>query len=146
MRPTPIELVVRIREALDSAVLPHVEDKLAASSLRSARALLDHLASRLANEDAFLSDDNADARAVLAKATAALDGDEAQALQAAMPDLGQDDPAAANEGYQRALEVAIAAAHRRYDTALHAEIRGYLSRRLGRERDMFYPAFTAPPF
>lgn len=145
MRPSSSEIVTRIRQAIDADVLPHVDHKLAASSLRSARVLLDHLASRLEHEAAFLSEDNADARAVLDKAVSMLGGDEAAAIEAATAAVSTD-PAEANEDYQRALEIAVAASHRAADKSLHREIRAYLTRRLERERGMFYPAFTAPPF
>lgn len=147
MRPSALELVVRVRQAIDDAVLPFVEDKLAASSLRSAKVLLDHAAKLIELEAGFLAEDNADVRAVLAKAATELAGaEQAPALNAVLAEAEQSDPAKANDDYQRALEIALAAVRQSRAEALHADLRAYIARRIERERPMFFPAFSAAPF
>jgi hypothetical protein len=146
MRPTAIELVSRIRQAIDDTILPKVEDKIAASSLRSARVLLDHLASRLEHEPAFLAADNADAGAVLARAIKMLSTADAGPIRAAVSSAETSDPAQANDELQHGVELALAAVRRAPSAELHGELKAYLARRLERERPMFFPAFTAAPF
>lgn len=146
MRPTAIELVTRIRQAIDDTILPKVEDKIAASSLRSARVLLDHLAARLEHEPAFLAADNADAHAVLDRAMAAMSTADAEPIRAAVAAAEAGDPAQANDDLQHGVELALAAVRRAPSAAIHDELKAYLARRLERERPMFFPAFTAAPF
>ncbi|HLY57657.1 MAG TPA: hypothetical protein VKS60_18985 [Stellaceae bacterium] len=66
MRPTSRELIERIAEALTDTVLPAVaHDKWAASTVRSATTLLNHLAERVEREVPVLLADNADAEETL---------------------------------------------------------------------------------
>jgi hypothetical protein len=123
-----------------------VVTKAAASSLRSARVLLDHLAARLEHEPAFLEADNADAGAVLAKAAEAMSRDDAAPILAAIDAAAKSDPAKANDDLQRGVELAVAVVHRTPSPQAHAELKAYFARRLERERPMFFPAFTAAPF
>ena len=159
MRPTSEELLGSIAQALEDQVLPVVQDKWAASTLRSAMQLLRHLAIRVVREPGILAADNADLREVLSAATAELAqaglGDLEAAVCAALA-AGNPDPldvAAAdrlNEGYLRAVEALIAARDRlrqaRPAGELHAALVEYLRRRLEREHDLFLPVFLSPPF
>ena len=65
MRPTTRELVDGIANALERQVSPVVQDKWAASVLRSAMQLLRHVAVRVEDEARLLVDDNADAARTL---------------------------------------------------------------------------------
>jgi hypothetical protein len=60
MQPTAQQLVRSIVWSLDERVAPHVEDKWAASTLRSIHCLLEHLAVRVEAEGPLLHEDNAD--------------------------------------------------------------------------------------
>jgi hypothetical protein len=142
MRPTSAELLEAIAQELEDRVLPVVEDKWGASTLRSAMQLLRHLALRVALEPRVLAEDNEDARAVLeracerltrlgeselaAAAAAALDPRPAERPAGASAAVAVDrlgvadapdplDVAAAdaiNERYLRAVETIVAARNR----------------------------------
>ena len=159
MRPGSTELLERIAEALDHTVLPAVaDDKWAASVVRSATTLLHHLARRVELEAPFLLADNSDARDVLA-GIAQQTGAGIEAELAAEIELlvGEQTPIAAydvvaldarNRRYQEAmsqlLERSADASGR--TTEIRRVLRRYFKRRMERERDMYFPAFTGPPF
>ena len=133
MRPSSRALIESIIAAIDDTILPAVEDKQAASSLRAARTLLTHLAVRVELESAMLAADNADAAATLE-----------------LPDEGGT-AAERNLEFQRTIDdmlrgMPIAGRESAEQAALRAKLRGYLSRRHARERDMIFPAFLGTPF
>ena len=159
MRPTTVELLESIAQALEDQVLPVVQDKWGASTLRSAMQLLRHLALRVPLEAGILGADNDDARRILT-----LVGDRLRqlgetdlgAIAAAALSARSVDPLdviaadALNEIYQRAIETIVAARDRlrAIDTPpqIHRTLVDYLQRRLDRERGMFVPVFLSPPF
>jgi hypothetical protein len=159
MRPTSDELLESIAQALEDQVLPVVQDKWAASTLRSATQLLRHVAIRVAREPRMLAEDSADARAVLMGIAPELSrlglADLAAGVGAALG-AGLADPLdvaaadALNEGYLRAIESVIAARDRLRQAGptadVHAALLAYLQRRLARERGLFVPVFLTPPF
>jgi hypothetical protein len=159
MRPTTVELLESIAQALEDHVLPVMQDKWGASTLRSAMQLLHHLALRVPLEAGILAADNDDACRILtlvgdrlrqlgetdlaAAAVAALSGRSVDPLDVTAAD-------ALNETYQGAVEKIIAARDRlrTIDTPpqIHQTLVDYLQRRLDRERRMFVPVFLSPPF
>ena len=157
MRPSARELIEGVVVALERDVAPQVADRWAASALRSAVQLLNHLAVRVESEAALLIEDNADARAVLARVAARLgsSADSAAlrtvidaALRSAEPpphDTVRLD--AANEVLQgvidRVLRERPALAE---PDVIHDELRAYLRRRLEREHPLCFPVFTGAPF
>jgi hypothetical protein len=159
MRPTTVELLESIAQALEDQVLPVVQDRWGASTLRSAMQLLRHLALRVPLEAGILAADNDDARGILTLASDRLrqlgETDLAAAAAAALSARSVDplDVVAAdaqNEAYLRAVETIIAARDRlrAIDTPpqIHQTLVDYLQRRLDRERGMFVPVFLSPPF
>jgi hypothetical protein len=159
MRPTTVELLESIAQALEDQVLPVVQDRWGASTLRSAMQLLRHLALRVPLEAGILAADNDDARRILTLASDRLrqlgETDLAAAAAAALSARSVDplDVVAAdaqNEAYLRAVETIIAARDRlrAIDTPpqIHQTLVDYLQRRLDRERGMFVPVFLSPPF
>ncbi len=159
MRPTTVELLESIAQALEDHVLPVIQDKWGASTLRSAMQLLHHLALRVPLEAGILAADNDDVRRILtlvgdrlsqlgetdlaAAAAAALSARSADPLDVIAAD-------ALNETYLGAVEMIIAARDRlrTIDTPpqIHQTLVDYLRRRLDRERGMFVPVFLSPPF
>ena len=159
MRPTTVELLDSIAQALEEQVLPVIQDKWGASTLRSAMQLLRHLALRVPLEAGILAADNDDVRRMLtlvgdrlrelgetdlaAAAAAALSAHSVDPLDVIAAD-------AVNETYQGAVEIIIAARDRlrTIDTPpqIHQTLVDYLQRRLDRERRMFVPVFLSPPF
>jgi hypothetical protein len=159
MRPTTVELLDSIAQALEEQVLPVIQDKWGASTLRSAMQLLRHLALRVPLEAGILAADNDDVRRILtlvgdrlrqlgetdlaAAAAAALSAHSVDPLDVIAAD-------AVNETYQGAVEMIIAARDRlrTIDTPpqIHQTLVDYLQRRLDRERRMFVPVFLSPPF
>jgi len=159
MRPTTVELLESIAQALEDQVLPVIQDKWGASTLRSAMQLLRHLALRVPLEAGILAADNDDVRRILtlvgdrlsqlgetdlaAAAAAALSARSADPLDVIAAD-------ALNETYLGAVEMIIAARDRlrTIDTPpqIHQTLVDYLRRRLDRERGMFVPVFLSPPF
>ena len=116
MRPTSMELLDSIAQALEDQVLPVVQDKWGASTLRSAMQLLRHLALRVALEPRILAADNDDVRRVLSLAYERLGqlGETDLAATAAAvlssPLVDPLDVAAAdalNETYLRAVEAIV---------------------------------------
>jgi hypothetical protein len=159
MRPTTVELLESIAQALEDHVLPVVQDKWGASTLRSAMQLLHHLALRVPLEAGILAADNDDVRRILTLVGDRLsqlgETDLAAAAAAALSARSVDplDVIAAdavNETYQGAVEMIIAARDRlrTIDTPpqIHQTLVDYLQRRLDRERRMFVPVFLSPPF
>src|SRR5271155_1664425 len=159
MRPTSAELLETIAQELEDRVLPVVQDKWAASTLRSAMQLLRHLALRVPLEPRILAEDNEDARAALmlardrltrlgeselaAAAAAALHSEAADPLDVVAAD-------AINERYLRAVETIVAARDRLQPIddppTIHQSLVDYLQRRLRREHAMFLPVFLSAPF
>jgi hypothetical protein len=159
MRPTTVELLDSIAQALEEQVLPVIPDKWGASTLRSAMQLLRHLALRVPLEAGILAADNDDVRRILTLVGDRLsqlgETDLAAAAAAALSARSVDplDVIAAdavNETYQGAVEMIIAARDRlrTIDTPpqIHQTLVDYLQRRLDRERRMFVPVFLSPPF
>ena len=159
MRPTTVELLESIAQALEDHVLPVIQDKWGASTLRSAMQLLHHLALRVPLEAGILAADNDDVRRILtlvgdrlsklgetdlaAAAAAALSAHSVDPLDVVAAD-------ALNETYQGAVEMIIAARDRLrtidIPPQIHQTLVDYLQRRLDRERGMFVPVFLSPPF
>jgi hypothetical protein len=159
VRPTTVELLESIAQALEDDVLPLIQDKWGASTLRSAMQLLHHLALRVPLEAGILAADNDDVRRILTLVGDRLsqlgETDLAAAAAAALSARSVDplDVIAAdavNETYQGAVEMIIAARDRlrTIDTPpqIHQTLVDYLQRRLDRERRMFVPVFLSPPF
>jgi len=159
MRPTTVELLESIAQALEDHVLPVIQDKWGASTLRSAMQLLHHLALRVPLEAGILAADNDDVRRILTLVGDRLsqlgETDLAAAAAAALSARSVDplDVIAAdalNETYLGAVEMIIAARDRlrTIDTPpqIHQALVDYLRRRLDRERGMFVPVFLSPPF
>jgi hypothetical protein len=160
MRPTSRELLEGIAAALERQVAPVVQDKWAASVLRSAVQLLAHLGVRVEDEARLLSEDNADARRVLEPLSRRIvAGGSAGALRAALDEALRPDDSAAwdtlalaacNDRYQSAIELLVR--HRELlaqvtgDGTAHEELRAYLQRRLAREQHLYFPSFLGPPF
>ena len=138
MRPSSRDIIESIIAAIDDTILPAVEDKQAASSLRAARTLLDHLAHRIEGETAMVADDNADALATLARL-----GLDAPA--------GRTAPQALNVALQEAVDSSLrdlppAGREPPAQAEIRRELRAYLVRRHARERDMIIPSFLGAPF
>ncbi len=161
MRPSSVELLERIAEALDQTVLPALaDDRWAASVVRSSTTLLLHLAKRVQLEAPVLLADNDDARQVLAALLERLaPPDVAPELAAEIANLvGEQtfipshDLAALdtrNRRYQEAMERLL---QRRdgqppdVQEEIRRALRSYFKRRMEREREMYFPSFTGPPF
>ena len=159
MRPTTRELVDGIANALEHQVSPVVQDKWAASVLRSAVQLLRHVAVRVEDEARLLVEDNADAARTLEDARRQLpSGPDLEALRAmiastlqvpapAPTDAGQ--LAEHNERLQAAIEQLLhcqTAPDQGGEAAMLADISAYLQRRLAREQHLYFPVFNSPPF
>ncbi len=165
MRPSAREIIEGIAWALDKRVAPHATEPWAASSLRSIRGLLQHLAERVEIEGPLLAEDNADLRGVLAGALDRL-GENGAAWAALAPevrailDRAWRDPAAyptvaslteENEALSALVEWLIHALHADglddlARAATIAAVREYLARQAERERPLYVPAFTGPPY
>lgn len=160
MRPTTRELIESIITALERQVSPVVQDKWAASVLRSASQLLKHIALRTEDEGRVLIEDNQDVRLVLEAIRRRLAGksDDAQLSTALEQALQAADPAAhdtaalavRNEVYQVVVEQLLRHRDRvrkaTGGTDTRDELRAYLRRRLRREHHLYFPVFTGPPF
>src|SRR6266702_3754257 len=141
MRPTTPELMAAIVESLERQVAPNVQDKWAASALRSATQLLNHLAVRTEREGRMLAEDNRDVHHVLEAALPRL------AVQAEFSDLraaveralNDPDPSlqdtvgldARNEIYQTAVEQLLRRPGVRTldGSSVYESLRSYLRRR-----------------
>lgn len=158
MRPTTPELISAIVASLERQVAPHVNDKWAASALRSAAQLLSHIALRTEGEARVLEDDNADVRQVLETVLVRLEAyaEFSAARRTVESALAAREPAAQdfagldarNELYQAAVESLLNHAGVRTveQGAVHRILREYLRRRLKREHPLYFPVFTSPPF
>lgn len=159
MRPTSAELLETIAQELEDKVLPLVQDKWGASTLRSAMQLLRHLALRVPSEPRILAEDNDDARRTLTlvhERLTRLGESELAATTAVALSSRSADPLdvvaadAMNEIYLRAVEAIIAARDRLRAVddppTVHQTLVDYLQRRLARERGMFLPVFLSAPF
>jgi hypothetical protein len=159
VRPTSAELLESIAQALEDQVLPVIQDKWGASTLRSAMQLLRHLALRVPLEPRVLAADNDDVRRILTLAHDRLtqlgETDLAAAAAVALSPRSVDplDVVAAdaqNETYLRVVEAIVAARDRLraldVPPTIHQSLVDYLQRRLERERAMFLPVFLSPPF
>ena len=159
MRPTSVELLEGIAQALEDQVLPLMQDKWGASTLRSAMQLLRHLALRVPLEARILAADNEDVRGVLTlvhdELTRIGESDLASSAAAALGARAADPldviaTDAQNETYLHAVEAIVAARDRLRARGappqIHAALVEYLQRRLERERGMFLPVFLSPPF
>jgi hypothetical protein len=136
MTPTSRELIQAIIAAIDTTVLPQVEEKQAASSLRAMRTLLEHLAVRVEVEPDVLAADNQDAEDTLRR-------------------LGRSPPSANTSStaslvnlnnHNNVLQGIVVGAETAEQAKTRAELRGYLARRHGREHEMVFPAFLGTPF
>jgi hypothetical protein len=161
MRPTTRELIEAIVVALEQQVTPAVADKWAASALRSAVQLLNHIALRVENEGRVLIEDNADIRRVLTGIAPVL-ADRSELgplLDAISRSLAGSEPppydaarlSECNEEYQAAVELLLRnreALNQATGTSeWHDALRAYLARRLDREQQLYFPVFTTgPPF
>lgn len=161
MRPTSRELLEGIAAALERQVAPVVEDKWAASVLRSAVQLLTHLGVRVEDEARLLIEDNADARRVLESLSQGIasGGSAGAPLRAAVDEALRPDESAAwdtqalaacNERHQAAIELLLR--HRALlvqvtgGVTAHEQLRAYLQRRLSREQHLYFPSFLGAPF
>ena len=142
MRPTSRELIESIIAAIDTTILPAVEEKQAASSLRAARTLLEHLAVRVETEPEVLAADNQDAAAVLAGLGDVPDAGEGGGVLA----LRARNAALQSAIDQRLRAMPIAGRESPAQAEVRRVLRDYLARRLARERDMIFPAFLGTPF
>jgi len=171
VRPTTRELVDGIANALERQVSPFVQDKWAASVLRSALQLLRHVAVRVEDEARLLIDDNADAARTLEGAVRHLQhGPDVDALRSMIASTLQAPAPAPYDAVQLAehnerLQAAIEQLLRRQgapdapdvpdapdeasmpgEAAMLDETRAYLQRRLAREQHLYFPVFSSPPF
>ena len=167
MRPSARQLIESVDWALQEKVAPTVEDKWAASALRSAHCLLQHLSVRVELEGQLLHDDSADLRTVLAGLPATLDGapadhggDLRKAIAGVLDRRWRDEgayPTIASLSEEnialrevaddviRRLRAEPVAADDAGRAAL-SELEAYVHRRLQREQPLFIPAFLASTF
>jgi hypothetical protein len=159
VRPTTRELVDGIANALERQVAPAVQDKWAASVLRSALQLLRHVSVRVEDEARLLAEDNADATRVLEHAMQRLRGRaEFDALHARIVRALEIEPvpphdavalAERNDVLQSMFEELLRHPEKLGDAdgavALNSA-REYLQRRLAREQHWYFPVFNGTPF
>jgi hypothetical protein len=158
VRPSADELLNAIAEQLGTQVLPAVQDKWAASTVRSAMQLLRHLALRVAQEPRLLAVEAQDLGNVLTQAAEHLQHASQTALHAtvqaalALPvPAGHDIEAqtARDEAWLGVVEQLIAARDALCATTgssvMHDALVAYLERRLLRERDLIAPFINSPP-
>jgi hypothetical protein len=161
VRPTTRELLERVATALEHEVLPSLQDKWAASVLRSAVQLLGHAAVRAQDEPRILVEHIADARSLLETVAPRLDSGRAEiaALRDAVshalqiPDAAAHDVAAL-DAQDESLQAVIELLLRQRDALCattnadltHADVLDCLRRRLAREHHLYFPAFISAPF
>jgi hypothetical protein len=156
MQPASEDIVKNIIAAIDEVILPAIDDKQAASALRAARTLLDHLQKRIPAEAGILLQDNADAAQTFESLTEAFASEPACAALrhapaqsaaaetiAALRDVNLRLQQAANDAL---LALPNPAAQSAAEGEIRKALRAYLTRRLARERELFFPTFLAPPF
>jgi hypothetical protein len=161
VRPTTRELLERVATALEHQVLPSVQDKWAASVLRSAVQLLGHAAVRAQDEPRILVEHIADARLLLETIAPRLESGRAEiaALREAVSQALQIPHAAAHDVVALGLEdeslqtvIELLLRHRDVlgmtanSDQTHADVLDCLRRRLAREHQLYFPAFTGAPF
>jgi hypothetical protein len=159
VRPTTRELVEGIANALERQVAPAVQDKWAASVLRSALQLLRHVSIRVEDEARLLGEDNADATRVLEHAAQRLRGRAAfEALHARIERALELEPVPSHDAValaersdllQSALEELLRDPDRlgdAEDAVVLDAARQYLQRRLAREQHWYFPVFNGAPF
>ena len=165
MRPSSKSIIDGISWVLDNRVAPHATEAWAASSLRSISGLLKHLSVRVELEGPLLAEDNADLRALLSDAMTHLDGGLLRALKKditatlerewrapeAYPTVAslEDENEALNDHVERLIHVLhddAAPIDAQARAKLEAEVTDYLKRQRERERPLYVPAFTGPPF
>lgn len=165
MKPSAKSIIDGISWVLDNRVAPHATEAWAASSLRSISGLLKHLSARVELEGPLLAEDNADLRALLSGATTRLDGGSLRTLKKevtatlerewrnpeAYPTVAslEEENEALNEHVERLIHVLhddAAPIDAQARAKLEAEITDYLKRQRERERPLYVPAFTGPPF
>lgn len=158
MRPSTPELLDSVAAALEAQVLPSVQDKWAASTLRSAMQLLRFLALRVAQEPQILREQAADLHATLAQLAPLLAQPQLADLHAAVMAVLQTTQPAAHDvpGLDACCERALAcaealiAARDRLRSAtgssvVHERLVACLQRQLERERALIAPFQSTPP-
>jgi hypothetical protein len=145
MTPTSKELIQAIIAAIDTTVLPQVEEKQAASSLRAMRTLLEHLAVRVEIEPDVLAADNKDAEDTLRRVGRALPA-ASTSSSASLVNLNNHNNALQALVDSELLTLPAVGSETAEQATTRRELRGYLARRHGREREMVFPAFLGAPF
>ncbi|HJP40771.1 MAG TPA: hypothetical protein QGF35_03590 [Dehalococcoidia bacterium] len=166
MRPSSKEIIDGISWVLNNRVAPHATEAWAASSLRSVAGLLKHLSVRVESEGQILSEDNSDLRALLMNVAARLgDGsgtsqwtaevraslDKEWRATGSYPTVGslEEENYALNshlEKFMHLLHDAGAGIRESETTEIEADVGAYLKRQMERERPLYNPPFTGPPF
>jgi hypothetical protein len=164
MRPNSRQLIESVDWALQNKVLPTVEDKWAASALRSSHCLLQHLAVRVDLEGQLLHDDNADLRSVLAEVAdllvtsggaqgAEVGAQVADGLEPLWREPGAYPTVASlseeNIALRELVDTVLLAATGGFaaaDAQVRAALDAYVRRRLQRDQPLFIPAFLASTF
>lgn len=159
MKPDAPQMLKAIAVALERDVLPHVGDKWAASSTRSAIQLLQHLAIRVTLEPRILADEALRLEEWLPVLAVALEaaGEAALAQEAKVAGVPSGAPAhdlQAAQAYDErrlALLERLLADRERLESQHEtrewpARIVDYLRGRLERERELYLPVFLTPPF
>ena len=159
MRPTSRELLESIRWALDEKVAPAVQDRWAASTLRSVRTLLDHLVVRVECEHELAAATHDDLRTVLTEARALLDDAASEpwsSLRAELDTALSDDAAPLETQSAQLLDLCdrLLRALRSHPAGIpagtgehvHSLLTAFLARQIERERPLFMPAFMGKLF
>lgn len=158
MRPNTAELLESIVAALEAQVQPVVQDKWAASTLRSATQLLRFLALRVQQEPQILREQAADLRATLTAVSPLLALPTLTDLRAPLQALLAETPPAPEDlasldAYcDRALSgiEQLVSARDRVRTAtgstdVHEQLIACLTRQMARERELISPFQSTPP-
>lgn len=167
MKPSSKQLIDSVAWSLQEKVVPVVDDKWAASTLRSVHCLLTHLSTRVELEGSMLFDDNRDLRGVLQAVMAQLDGareplaDVRIRVAAVLVRHWRDEDAyptvaslgEENEALRGAVDDLLKVLHRddagvdrSTANATVEALDGYTRRRLERDQPMFMPAFLSSNF
>jgi len=163
VKPTTKQLINSISWSLDNKVAPMTEDKWAASTLRSVRCLLTHLATRADLEGQLLFDDNIDLRDTLRRVETVL-APVSPALGAAISDVLRKEwrspdeyptvvsLTAENDAMRSVADVVLVALRagdvvdEHIRTEARGEVESWVRRRLVRDQPLFLPAFMANNF